>query len=150
MLAIGELLGNPWFGVLLSSALLAAVLYWALRAWIPTRWAFLAALLAICKLCVTSYWVNSYWGGVPAAIGGALAIGGLGRVFRRCTPGGAIALGVGLSILANSRPYEGLFFSIPVVAILLWWLTGKTKRTIPLPSRIKSEIRSPSGELRSQ
>jgi hypothetical protein len=35
-------------------------------------------------------------------------------------------MGLGLIILANSRPYEGLVFSIPVAAAMLWWLAGKS------------------------
>lgn len=42
VLAIGELLGNPWLGVLLSAAAMSAVFYWALRAWLPARWAWAA------------------------------------------------------------------------------------------------------------
>src|SRR5262249_34974796 len=127
VLALGEKLGNPWFGVLLSAATMIAVFFWTLRAWIPPRWAFLAALLAGVKLCLTSYWMNSFWGGAPAAIGGALALGGLGRILRRPSVADAIALGVGISILANSRPYEGALFSLPVGAALLWWMVGKAK-----------------------
>src|SRR2546427_240165 len=31
------------------------------------------------------------------------------------------------AILANSRPYEGLLFCIPIAGLFLWWLAGKTK-----------------------
>src|SRR5215475_14600282 len=82
-LASGQILGNPWFGVLLSASLLAAIFFWALRVWMPSRWAFLAALLVALKLCVASYWINSYWGGAVAASAGALALGGLGRILKR-------------------------------------------------------------------
>jgi hypothetical protein len=34
---------------------------------------------------------------------------------------------VGLVILANSRPYEGLVFSLPVAVAMLWWLVGPTR-----------------------
>src|SRR5215475_6453240 len=82
-LAFGEILGNPWIGVLFSGSLLAAIFFWALRIWMPSRWAFLAALLVALKLCVASYWINSYWGGAVAASAGALALGGLGRILKR-------------------------------------------------------------------
>src|SRR5262249_39820237 len=57
-LGFGEILGNPWIGVLLSAALMASIFFWALRVWIPSRWAFLAAVLVALRLCVASYWVN--------------------------------------------------------------------------------------------
>lgn len=139
-LAIGEKLGSPWLGVLLSVAAMVAFFYWALRAWMPACWAFLAAFLAGIKLCFTSYWVNSFWGGAPAAIGGALALGGLGRILHRPSFGGAIALGVGISILANSRPYEGAAFCLPIAVVLLWWMAGKTKRPAAWPIRFRRVV----------
>ena len=132
VLALGEELGNPWIGVLLSCALMVATFHWALRVWMPARWSFLAAILIGLKLGLTSYWMNSYWGGAVPAFAGALALGGLGRILKRSSLGGALALGAGIAILANSRPYEGLIFSLPVGAIFLWWLVseGKTRTSI--------------------
>ncbi|HYK40279.1 MAG TPA: hypothetical protein VEU98_09635, partial [Candidatus Eremiobacteraceae bacterium] len=132
VLALGEKLGNPWIGVLLSCALMVATFHWALRVWMPARWSFLAAILIGLKLGLTSYWMNSYWGGAVPAFAGALALGGLGRILKRSSLGGALALGAGIAILANSRPYEGLIFSLPVGAIFLWWLVseGKTRTSI--------------------
>ena len=140
VLAVGEWFGNPWFGVVLSAAAMVAIFYWALRAWMPSRWAFLAASLAGAKLALTSYWVNSFWGGAPAAIGGALALGGIARIYRRPTAGAAIALALGISVLANSRPYEGAAFCLPIGAALLWWLAGKTKKPATLSDRLRKVI----------
>src|SRR5215469_10758460 len=89
-LAAGQLLGHPWLGVLASAAAMAAAFVWMLRAWMPARWAFLGGILAALKLCVACYWINSYWGGAVAAIGGALVLGTLGRLQRRTS----LALGV--------------------------------------------------------
>jgi hypothetical protein len=140
VLAIGEKLGSPWLGVLLSVAAMVAIFYWALRAWMPSRWAFLAACLTGTKLCFTTYWVNSFWGGAPAAIGGALALGGLGRILRRPSPAAAIALGAGIAILANSRPYEGAAFCLPIAGVLLWWLAGKTINPPVWPVRFQKVL----------
>src|SRR5207245_440574 len=52
VLALGQFLGKPWFGVLFSAAAMAAVFVWMLQAWLPARWAFLAGLLAALRLCV--------------------------------------------------------------------------------------------------
>ena len=129
-LAAGRLLfGQPWAGVLLSMALLCAALLWMLRGWLPSEWALLGASLAIIRLALFSYWVNSYWGGAPAAIGGALVAGSLPRIFRRRRTGDAILFGLGLIVLAASRPFEGLFFSIPFgIAFLLWLFHGDGRR----------------------
>src|SRR5215469_7971348 len=104
VLAFGQLLGHPWIGVLLSAAAMAAATVWALQAWMPGRWAFLAGLLVALKLCVATYWINSYWGGAVAASAGALALGGLGRILKHPSVSGALAFGAGIAILANSRP----------------------------------------------
>ena len=126
-LALGQLLGQPWIGVLLSTALMCVAIYWALCAWIPPRWAFLASLMAALKLCVATYWINSFWGGAPAAIGGALVLGAFGRILQRPRVGNAVLLGIGVSLLANSRPFEGMLYCLPVAGVFLYWLAGKTK-----------------------
>lgn len=33
-------------------------------------------------------------------------------------------MGLGLGILANTRPYESLFFSVPVGVALIFWMMG--------------------------
>jgi hypothetical protein len=138
ILALGQLLGRPWFGVLLSSAAMCAAIAWMLRAWMPPRWAFLGGALTAAKFGVASYWINSYWGGAAAAIGGALVLGALGRLARNATVKNAITLGFGVAILANSRPYEGMLFCIPAAAWFLWWLAKKSPpRATPTAQRAK-------------
>src|SRR5229473_4413400 len=122
VLALGQLLGNPWIGVLLSAAAMAAAFVWMLQAWMPPRWAFLAGVLAALRLCVASYWINSYWGGAVAAIGGALVLGAFGRMKRRPSLAMGILLGAGVAVLFNSRPYESVFFCLPVAGAVLFWL----------------------------
>jgi hypothetical protein len=41
----------------------------------------------------------------------------------------ALLMGVGLALLANSRPYEGLVISVPVAVLLLTWMVGKSGPT---------------------
>ncbi|MGB9466420.1 MAG: hypothetical protein WBR10_15030 [Candidatus Acidiferrum sp.] len=137
VMAIGQLLGHPWFGVLLSDAAMYAAILWMLQAWMPARWALLGSAFAALNLSIASYWMNSYWGGAVAAIGGALTLGALARIKRRASIGSALLLGLGIAILANSRPYEGLLFCVPAGVWLLGWLIGKIKSRAAAGARIR-------------
>jgi hypothetical protein len=127
VMAIGQLLGNPWIGVVLSDAAMCASILWMLQAWMPARWALLGGVFAALNLGIASYWMNSYWGGAVAGVGGTLVLGALARIRRRASIGSALILGLGIAILANSRPYEGLLFCAPSGVWLLAWLAGRIK-----------------------
>jgi len=130
ILAFGPtVLGHPFWGVWLGVGLMCAALCWMLQGWLPPEWALLGGLLAVIRLTTFSYWANSYWGGAVAATGGALVFGALPRIKQSLRMADALLLGLGLAILANSRPYEGLLFSMPVAAALLVWMLGKNRPT---------------------
>jgi hypothetical protein len=139
-LAVGQILGHPWIGVLLSCAAMCAAILWMLQAWMPARWAFLGGALVALKFGIASYWMNSYWGGAVAAIGGALVLGALARIVRRATTRDSLLLGLGIAILANSRPYEGLLFCAPAVAWFLWWLARKSKSPDAARARLRKVV----------
>ena len=137
MLAIGQLLGSPWVGVVLACAAMVAVIYWMLLAWLPSRWAMLGGIVVWLKFCITSYWINSYWGGAVGATGGALLLGSLARILRKPRTRDALLFAFGLAILATSRPYEGFLFSLPAGLYLLWWLVRKTSSHFNFRDRAK-------------
>lgn len=124
ILALGQRLGgHPVVGLWLSAALLAAAVTWCLQAWVGPQWAFLGGLLIAIRLGVGSYWNQSYWGGSIAAIGGALVYGAVRRLTLAARPRlrDSLLLALGLMVLANSRPFEGMLVSLPAAWILASW-----------------------------
>ncbi len=144
VLALGILLAHlPVAGVWLSCALFCAAVCWALQAWVPPGWALLGGFLATLRIGVLSYWATSYWGGAVAGIGGALVLGAVGRLRRGPRPLAGGVLGVGLSLLALSRPFEGFVSALPVAGWLLWrlarpgtWSRGAWIRSALVPASL--------------
>src|SRR6266851_45063 len=125
-LAFGQVVfRHPFWGVWLSTGLMCAAICWMLQGWLPPPWALLGGMLAVIRLGTFSYWMNSYWGGSVAAFGGALVLGALPRIKLHQRVHDVVLMGVGFAIVANSRPYEGMFFAIPVIAALLLWMQGR-------------------------
>ena len=122
MLALGQVLtGQPIVGAWISAGLACAALCWMLYAWMPPRWALLGGLLAALHPLVLT-WSSNYWGGLVAATGGALVVGALRRLAMRVEARMGVALGVGMAILANSRPYEGAVLSLCCLVVLGVWM----------------------------
>jgi hypothetical protein len=135
-MAAGQvILGHPFWGVWISAGLMCAAICWMLQGWLPPQWALLGGFLAVIRLGTLSYWANSYLGGAVAAMGGALVLGALPRIKQQQQIRDALWMGLGLAILAASRPYEGLFFSLTIGAALLIWMFGRAGPTLQVSMR---------------
>jgi hypothetical protein len=126
------LLGNPIVGVWITTILFCASLCWMLQGWVPPKWAFIGGLLAVLRFGIFSYWANTYWGGSIAALGGCLLWGGFGRIRRSPNPVSAMLMGLGFILVANSRPYEGFWVSLPVAAGVVWMVVTRKQPMRPL------------------
>lgn len=129
LLALGQIAGHPFLGVLAATALMSGALCWALRGFVSSPFALLGGLLAGARWGVFSYWGNAYWGGSLAAAGGALVIGGLVRVTRGGAPRSSVPLGIGAGLLLLNRPLEGGILGIAASAYLAGWIwSGRGER----------------------
>jgi hypothetical protein len=127
VLALGKVLaGHPFWGVWFSVGLMCAAICWMLQVWLPPEWALLGGLLPVMRFGVLSYWDNSYWGGALAATGGAVILGAFPRIVRDQRVRDALLLGVGIGVLGNTRPYEGLVLTVAVLAGLALWIGRQT------------------------
>jgi len=128
VMAFGQkFFGEPWIGVWLSAGLMCGLTCWMLQGWVAPGWALLGGLLLALRIGIFSYWMNSYWGGAVAAIGGALIFGALPRIGLRKQFRHAATLAVGIVILINSRPYDGAVLTVLAALCLAWWLLRKNQ-----------------------
>ncbi len=143
VLAAGKVIfGNPWYGNLINSALMCAAICWMLQAWLPPGWALLGGILAILRLGLFSYWINTYTGGgLITGLGGALVLGALPRLMRTARFRYGMLLAVGIVLLALTRPYEGLLLCLPVsVVVGRWAFFGKNR---PAPAVLLRRAAAP-------
>jgi hypothetical protein len=137
MLAFGQTIGgHPIVGAWISFGLACAAISWMLQAWLPPRWALMGGLVAALHPGLLLKWGQSYWGGLVATIGGALLFGALPRIVRRPRLCHGLIMGIGLAILANSRPFEGVVVSLPVAVVLLSWMLGKNGPPLRVSIRV--------------
>jgi hypothetical protein len=137
VLAAGQVLAHsPFWGVWFSVGVMCAAFCWMLQAWLPPSWAFLGGMLPVLRFGVLSYWDNGYWGGALAATCGALVLGALPRIMRHQRVRDAILMALGIAILANTRPYEGMMLSVAVGIMLVVWAIRKRPAAGPVLRRV--------------
>lgn len=128
VLALPQFFGLPaYVGVWISNGAMSAAIYWMLRAFLTPGWALISVLIVFLRVGTFSAWMHSYWGGAASAVGGALAVGGLLRLRNQPVRKYAILMGLGIGILANSRPYEGAVLSAVLMVALAVWLFRESK-----------------------
>jgi len=117
--------GDPWWGVWLSIAAMCGAFCWALSEWMPEPWSLLGGILAGLAYGVSTYWMNSYWGGAVSATGGALMFGAIGGLRSSLRARYSVLLALGLVLAGLTRPYES-FCAAPVLAVIVYkiWRNG--------------------------
>ena len=130
VMAFGQVIfGHPIVGVWLSTAGAVLASWWALRAFVPARWALWGGILVAIHPQVLE-WGQRYWGGCIALGAGAMLLGAAARLTRRSSrvPGergrmwASIIGGIGIVLLAWSRPFEGAVFT----ALVFLWAVRST------------------------
>ncbi len=129
-MAFGQVVfGHPWWGQLLAYALAAVAVAWMFRAWLGPRWGLIGGVLIALHPVMQHFqrydynwsnysWSHSYWGGSVAMMGAALVFGGVRRVVRNGRRVDALVMALGVTLLAFSRPFEGLLAVAVAGAVL--------------------------------
>ncbi|MFK7767653.1 MAG: hypothetical protein AB8B55_10570 [Mariniblastus sp.] len=127
-LAVGQVLtGHPIVGSWLTMGLALAGLNWMLCGWMSRKWALIGTLLLSLNVAMIMAWGQTYWGGSVQMFGGTLLFGAIRRIVdpaKRSKPIWvySIVFGLGASILAFSRPFEGLLSCVAAGVVLFVWL----------------------------
>jgi hypothetical protein len=130
MLALGQVIAHPILGLWLGGAAMSAALCWMLYGFVGAFWAGLVGLAAALQIGVGKYWTQTYWGGTVAAAGGALVLGAAVRLARAPRGRDSFLLGLGMVVLANSRPMEGAMLAVVALAYVL--IEGRRRRSLRL------------------
>lgn len=119
ILAVGQVLGDPGYGIWLSFAFACAALCWMLRAWVGEVWGLTGALIAALHPQLVTIWGTWLWGGAAPLAGGALVYGAVPRMLARARARDAVMFVAGAAILVFTRPYEGFAACLPAALLLL-------------------------------
>lgn len=115
-------LGTPIAGCWLAAGLCAASMTWMLGGVTSRRWGVVGGLLVACHPAMQVAWSQTLISGWLTAAGAALLLGGVFRLRRRFQSTAALAGGVGIGLLALTRPFEGLVATLlsSLLLLVLW------------------------------
>ncbi len=123
LLAVGQrLTGRPIVGSWLGIALMVAAVSWMFQGFLPFRWAVLGSLLLATNAGLYLFWGQTYWGGQLTLAGAALALGAMPRLVNTRQIRYALLMAGGISLLALTRPYEGVLFTALIASATCWRL----------------------------
>jgi hypothetical protein len=127
-LAVGQVVfGNPYWGVVLSTALFCAAVCWMLQGVVSPGWAIAGAILSFALFGTNHYWMQSYWGGSVTGFGGCLITGSALRMLRNVRPERYVwPFCAGVPFLLFTRPFEGSVLLVTVSALLAIKLLRET------------------------
>jgi len=108
MAAAQVLTGQPWYGMLFSVAAAAAAVGWMLQGWMSPRWALWGAIVFM-LLIERAHLTENYGGQGIVILAGALVLGAIPRIIKHHSRSASVWLGIGIALLATTRPYEGAF-----------------------------------------
>jgi hypothetical protein len=112
ILAAGKIIaGLPIVGVWIAMAAACGAICWMLMAWTNPKWGFAGGVMMLFHPMFIE-WSQSYWGGALAMAGGALITGASARIIRHRRVRDSILMGLGIMVLASTRPYEGMILSL--------------------------------------
>ncbi len=133
MLALGQWLTNEaYVGVIIALILAGIALAWMLDLWLPRRWALPMTLLAV-VIMVDAWGDNYFIAGPLATLAGALQLGllrcfmGIRHYSFRWVDG--LLWGLSLVVLAWTRPFEGLLFSVLMGGAMLFCVLRQKQLT---------------------
>lgn len=128
LIALGwGVLGTPIAGCWLAAGICASSITWMLAGLTSRRWAVLGGLMVACHPALQLAWSQHLMSGWLAAAGSALLAGGIFRLRRRHSHLAAGISGLGVGLLAITRPFEGLVATL-LLSVLCWGLWHRRGR----------------------
>jgi hypothetical protein len=118
-LALGQVLaGDPYWGVVISTAMMAGAICWMMQGILQPGWALIGGLFTAIAFGGGHYWIQSYFGGSVTALASALMIGAFARIVHgRPHLVWLLALGSVLGLL--TRPYETAVLAVILALALI-------------------------------
>ena len=132
------LTGQPWLGMLFAFAAASAGMCWMLQGWLPPRWGPWGAMIFV-LLAARTQITENYLGEGIFVLGGTLVVGAIPRIIKKHSISASMWLGVGIALLATSRPFEGALLVVGMCLGGLYWASkagmnlGVLLKTVALP-----------------